>query len=128
MKTSVITAAEYEGLKISALPTNPTADKQYGGYGYSASQMKAAFDALPMLILERLNSLITDISAAPDDSVAAAVRTGIRSSHTLADLFNDVKDGSFAAYLKVGASDLLTTVNEIRAELEQIREMLGGGV
>ena len=128
MKTTAITSAEYEGLKISALPTNPTADKQYGGYGYSASEMKAAFDALPLLILERLNSLIADITAAPDKSVAGAIKTGIRSSHTLADLFTDVTDGSLASYLKVGTTDLLTAVNEIRAELDEIRSMLGGGV
>ncbi len=62
MNTQNISDAEIEELKISNLPTRPTAPEHYGGAGYTARDMKAAFDRLPLFIVERLNSLIEDVS------------------------------------------------------------------
>ena len=99
MTTKAIQNSEIEGLKISSLPSNPTANPNYGGLGYSAAQMKAAFDALPLFIIERLNTLIADITASPPHSVSGAIKTGIRRNwdHTLADLFADFESGQLAS-------------------------------
>lgn len=102
MITEKITDAQIAELSVSSLPTRPNAPSAFGGRGFSADEMKAAFDRLPRLVAERLNSLIDDISATPDTSVSSDILTGISEAHTLARLFSDITDGSFASYLKVG--------------------------
>ena len=61
MTTSKITDSEIESLKISSLPTRPTAPTAFGGQGYTATEMKEAFDKLPLKIIEEFNALIDDI-------------------------------------------------------------------
>lgn len=63
MNTNNITDSEIEELKVSNLPTRPTAPEYYGGANYTAKEMKMAFDRLPLFIIERLNSLIDDVAA-----------------------------------------------------------------
>jgi len=63
MNTNRITAEELEPLKVASLPTRPTAPEYYGGLGYTAKDMKEAFDKLPLFIAEVLNSLIDDTRA-----------------------------------------------------------------
>ena len=127
MTTKAIQNDEIEGLKISSLPSCPTANPNYGGLGYSANQMKAAFDALPLFIIERLNSLIKDITASPPDSISTAVKTGIRQnwSHTLANLFEDVESGELASYLTVGEDSLATVIAKLKQKIEAISAHIG---
>ncbi len=106
MKTEKITENEISELKVSSLPTRPTSPVTYGGRGFTASDMKAAFDRLPLFIIERLNSLIEDIKALPEESVAADIRTGIREEHSLSELFSDIVSGIFCEYLSVGDESL----------------------
>ena len=89
MTTKAIQNSEIEGLKIASLPSNPTAAPDYGGLGYSAMQMKAAFDALPLFIIERFNALVSDIHGYPPESISGAIKTGVHQdwSHTLSDFF-----------------------------------------
>ncbi len=61
MNTKKITESEIEELKVASLPTRPTAPTAFGGKGYSATEMKEAFDRLPLYTIDRLNSLIEDI-------------------------------------------------------------------
>ena len=99
MKTTVISSNEYEDLKISNLPTCPTADTRYGGYGYSASQMKQAFDALALFAIDKLNLLIADIKAAsPSESICAVLKTGIKRDHSFKNLLEDVTNGNLAVF------------------------------
>ena len=58
MISKVVFSDEYEHLKISSLPANPTAGVSYGGLGYNSNQMKAAFDALPLFIISTPFSFI----------------------------------------------------------------------
>ena len=102
MNTGKITEGEIADIKISSLPSRPTAPKAFGGRGYTASDMKAAFDRLPLFIIERLNSLIEDIAASPEESVCQSIKTGINDTHTLAMLFADILSGVFCEYLSVG--------------------------
>ena len=91
MKAKTILYDEIADIRVSSLPTHPTAPKTHGGMGYSSRDMKAAFDKLPLYIIERYNALIEDISDIGEDSISASIPPGIRSRHTLADLFDDIK-------------------------------------
>ncbi len=124
MISTLLTSFDYEEHKVSALPTNPTADKNHGGYGFSSMQMKAAFDALPIFIIERLNDLIRDICAEPENSIAGEMKTGIANGHTLYDLFMDLQDGTAAGYLKVGRSTLADEITSIKNEIEELKQRL----
>lgn len=61
MKTQKISDSEIESLKIASLPTRPTAPTAFGGKGYTAIEMKQAFDKLPLRIIREFNSLISEI-------------------------------------------------------------------
>ena len=63
MTTNKITDSEIESLKVGSLPTRPTAPTAFGGRGYTATEMKAAFDKLPLKIIEEFNALIDDIAS-----------------------------------------------------------------
>ena len=130
MTTKAIQNSEIEDLKISSLPTNPTADPNYGGLGYSASEMKAAFDRLPLFIIDRLNSLIADISSSVESSVSSEIKTGLRDNweHSLKDFFDDVKNGQLASYLAVGEYSLATQISNLKSEIDAIKSILGLGV
>ena len=62
MTTNKITDTEIESLKVGSLPTRPTAPTAFGGRGYTATEMKAAFDKLPLKIIEEFNALLDDIA------------------------------------------------------------------
>lgn len=62
MKTQKISESEISTLKVSSLPTRPTAPTSYGGRGYTSLEMKMAFDLLPLFIIERYNALIDELS------------------------------------------------------------------
>lgn len=124
MKTTKITEDQIKDLKISSLPTRPTAPTSYGGLGYSAAQMKAIFDALPLFIIERFNSLLDDLASVGADSASASIPTGIKEGHTLATLFADVKNGNLASYLSVGAHSLLVELSEMKERIRRLEEVV----
>ena len=47
MNSKKITDSDISALKISSLPTRPTAPAEFGGKGYTATELKAAFADLP---------------------------------------------------------------------------------
>ena len=96
MNTKKITDSEIADIKIASLPSRPTAPTSFGGKGYTANEMKAAFDRLPLYIIQRFNSLLDDISADDDQSLAAEIPTGIKESHSLKALFEDLLSGELA--------------------------------
>ena len=117
MRTKIITDSEIEGLKVASLPTRPTAPTPLGGRGYSARDMKEAFDKLPLFIIERLNRLICDITLEGEDGVAGAIPTGICEGHSLSDLFSEVGDGRILARIPVGEESLALKIAEIEKRL-----------
>lgn len=128
MTATKITAEEIRNLKIASLPTHPTSPRAYGGKGYTASEMKAAFDMLPLFIIERLNALLDDIDRDGDGSVSEHIKTGITDGHTLANLFKDVSGGSFATYLTVGDESLAILAARMDARLVELEgELLSLG-
>lgn len=122
MKATKITQNEIKGLKVSSLPTRPTAPVSLGGRGYSAEEMKAAFDRLPVYIIERFNRLIEDIEAVGEQSLAGAIKTGIADGHSLYDLFCDLKSGKALSYIGAGDRTLATELADIRARLTELEE------
>lgn len=125
MKTKPISESEYTALRISALPSRPTASSAFGGKGYTASQLKEAFDQLPMLLVERFNALLEDIGRTGEDSLADSIPTGLESNHTLAQLFDDVQSGTLATYLQVGDQTLFNLLAEMKSKLDSVSDDAG---
>jgi hypothetical protein len=122
MKATKMLTEEVSPLSVSSLPTHPTAPSGLGGRGYTSADMKAAFDKLPLLIIERFNALIDDISSEGEDSLAAAIPTKISDGHTLFDLFCDIQNGNLAAYLVVGDESLTAKLAELEARISALEE------
>lgn len=121
MNATKILDSEISSLKVASLPSRPTAPTAFGGKGYTASEMKAAFDRLPLFIVERFNQLIEDIGSVGEMSLAGGIPTGIYEDHTLAELFSDIKSGSLAGYMQVlgeNLDNLLARILENVAALE----------
>lgn len=124
MKASKILNSDINDLKISSLPTKPTAPSSMGGKGFGAKEMKEAFDKLPMFIIERFNDLIDDIMSIGDDSLAASVKTGLKDGHTLNDMFSDISTGEFGTYFKIFGESIVSHIIGIRSELSDIKKRL----
>lgn len=110
MNTKKITNNEITPLKISSLPTRPTADPLNGGEGYSAQNMKNAFDLLPLFIISRFNQLLDDAGRLGAGSLASEIPTGIADGHTLSRLFEDIENGNLASYIKINGESLSTVI------------------
>lgn len=123
MKTKKITSEEITPISISSLPTRPTASTAFGGKGYTAAEMKAAFDKLPLLVIERFNSLLDEIEG-KDGSFAELIPTGLGENHTLQNLFTDLKNGNFAGYIRVFGKSLLAELMDIKNTLSEIKTTL----
>lgn len=132
MTTEKIKNAEIAALRVSSLPSRPNASGAFGGRGYTAAEMKEAFDRLPLFLIERFNSLLDDIAASGDGSLADAMPTGLGEGHTLADLFADIGSGALAGYLSTGEEKLSERLDRIDGEIddatsyEHIKKMPSG--
>ena len=120
MNTKKILTEEISDLTVSSLPTRPTSPIALGGRGYSSAEMKEAFDKLPLFIIDRLNSLIDDLRGEEGGSVSDVISTGITEEHKLSDLFEDVKNGNFCAYLNVLNKSLAVHIAEILERLNNL--------
>ena len=109
---------EIKPLKVSSLPNRPSAPVSFGGKGYTAEEIKAAFDKLPLFIVEMFNLLIEDIESVGESSLSASIKTELAPEHTLYDLFCDIQNGDFLSYVK-------TDNTTLACELADIKERLG---
>ncbi len=116
-----ITDKEIEERSIAALPTRPTAAAAFGGRGYTAHEMKEAFDLLPKLIAERFNALVAAAEATGEAGLASAIPTGLSEGHSLAKLFADVANGNFASYLTVHGYALSELIAELKSDVEKLK-------
>jgi hypothetical protein len=124
MKAKKIQNSDIEYILISSLPTHPTAPRSLGGRGYSASEMKEAFDKLPLYIIEHYNALIGDVHSFGENSLASAVPSGIKDGHTLHNLFEDIKSGELAAYFGILGKSLLSHLITIYAEIDALKNKI----
>ena len=120
MKAKKIEQSDVKDLLIGSLPTHPTAPRSLGGKGYGAKEMKEAFDKLPLYIMERYNDLISDVGDVGEDSLAAAIPSGIKDEHTLYHLFEDVRTGELATYLTFLDKTLLEHVMCLYEKIKNI--------
>lgn len=125
MKAQKITFGESSKLSVSSLPTRPTAPSAFGGKGYTAVDMKAAFDRLPLFIIERYNALLDDISAEPSASVSQEIKTGITETHTLSELFSDITSGSILNYTQAFGTTLAEYLLAIRNDIDELARKVG---
>ncbi len=123
MTATKILNDEIKDMKIASLPSRPNAEARYGGYGYSAANMKAAFDALPLFIVKRYNALIDDIHAT-EGGICESVKTGISDGHTLSDFFDDVTSGALSSYLMLFEKTLAEHVRELYSRIEILEAAL----
>ena len=117
MKATKITSSEAEPLLIASLPTRPTAPSAFGGKGYTATEMKAAFDKLPLLIIERLNELIGDIE---DGGICEAIPTGIDGAPTLSSLLSAFVNGTLASLIAYRDRTLTAYLESLRADVDML--------
>ena len=121
MKAKTILYDDIADIRISSLPSHPTAPRALGGMGYSSKEMKAAFDKLPLCIIERYNALIEDIGDVGEDSLAAAVPTGIKKRHTLSNLFDDIVSGELATYFNIFGESLISHLISIKNDIDSLK-------
>ena len=93
MKSRKITEGDIAELRVSALPTRPTAPAEFGGKGYTAKELKEAFDALPVFIVEMYNALIEDITS-----------------------------GEFLKEVNIDQKSLFDYLNDIRSDLDSLMQ------
>ena len=114
--------SDIASLKVASLPSRPTAPRSFGGVGFTATEMKQAFDRLPLYIISRFNELIDDIARVGGDGLSAAIPTGIKEAHTLSDMTGDIKSGAFASYLNVLGLPLTEVISALRESLAALEE------
>lgn len=124
MKTTKITSTEAEPLLIASLPTRPTAPSAFGGRGYTATEMKAAFDRLPLLIIERFNELVGDIE---DGAAFASVPTGIDGAPTVAELLRAFTAGTLASVITYRDTTLTAFLEALRADVDSLISRIEAG-
>ena len=123
MKTKKITIEEITPISISSLPTRPTASTAFGGKGMTSTEMKEAFDKLPLLAIERLNELIDDITSGRiNESIPV---TGTAKLSNMLELMEGIENGELASAIKVFGSSLTITVGTILADIKKIKIRMG---
>lgn len=120
-----ITQEKVQELCVASLPTRPNAPANLGGGGLSSTEIKNAFDALTLYVIEKYNALIDAIGSVGEGSLASKVKTGISEEHTLENMFEDLKTGDFASYLMVGENTLAAEIAKIYVSINQIKARLG---
>lgn len=104
MELRKITEEEVRSHWIQRLSDRPNRLGRFGTAGMTATEMKAAFDSLPLLIVERFNALIDSILTG---EVAGQIPAGERS---LSDLLAGVTSGELAAILSVDGTRTLSAL------------------
>ena len=123
MNTKKITESEIAPLTIASLPTRPTAPTAFGGKGLTSTEMKEAFDRLPMLAITRLNELIDDITTGQiTNAIPVFVSDNIS---TLEELIEGIEDGNLAGAIMVLGAPLSTCIGKILLDIDKIKKTLG---
>jgi hypothetical protein len=76
------------------------------------------------LLIQRFNSLLDDIYADKDASLLSVLKTGLTDEHTVADLIDDLKNGSFSSYITVSGESLATVIEEIRYDIQSLYQQM----
>ena len=123
MTATKLSEAEMQPLRISSLPTRPTAPSAFGGKGYTSAKMKEAFDLLPNLIAERLNALIDDVTSG---EIATAIpNDDCDELPNLKALLSGIKSGALADAIVVLDTSLTSYLTALREDINKLSEKIG---
>ncbi len=122
MKACRINESDIASLKISSLSSRPTAPRSEGGNGMSSKAMRAAFDRLPLYIIEMFNRLIDDITDTGRDSLTHSMPTGIAEGHTVGKFFDELATGTACTYISILGKTLSEHISEIYERLERLED------
>ena len=115
-----ITEEELAGVRITRLADRPNENSRYGDSVMSADALKAAFDALPLLICRKFNALIDALplaEGADTDNIADLIATDLAAGHSLAELFREIGSGVLAERISLGAESVAEFAARTDAEL-----------
>ena len=117
--TKIITTEEIEENAVASLPTRPTESVSFGGRGYTSAEMKAAFDRLPRLVAERLNSLLLDID---EGEILEAIPTGIAAAPTIKALVESLESEKLASIIAVFGMPLNAFLLQLRSDVDELMQ------
>ena len=130
MNSRKITEDDIADIRVSSLPTRPTAPTAFGGKGYTANELKAAFDRLPLYIIDCFNKLIDDITGV-GGNVTDSIKTDISEAQTLKAVLDGIKNGNLSTYLitpgGLSLAERLSNISESIASLAERLESLEVG-
>ena len=115
MKTKRITEEEIAPVKVANLPTNPTSAR---GGSLTPGELKAAFDRLPLLIAERLNSLIDELTS---EDLPATIMLG---ESDLWSFYTRTVSGEVLSDMTLDGSSVAATLRSISDRLEALEEAI----
>lgn len=138
MALNKISAEQVYANSVERLANRPTAASRYGRGGLTAEQLKAAYDKLPKMAIEKINEIIDVLNsgALPDSPSSSAdpleaitpIQNTDGSYKTLGEVLLDMIDGDLAEYLKLNG----LTEDNLQAELERLEKIIaeggGGGI
>ncbi len=104
-----ITEEELAGVRITRLADRPNENSRYGASVMSADALKAAFDALPLLICRKFNALIDALPLAQGsdaDNIADLIATDLAAGHSLSDLFREIGNGVLSHRISLGGESI----------------------
>ena len=103
MFTKEIQESEIEPLAIASLPTRPNTSIALGGRGFTASEMRACFDALPRLIIQRLNQLIEELREGLVEELSKEMIIELpEGDYSFGTFLEDFAEGRLVNYLRLG--------------------------
>ena len=105
MSIKRITEEEVRSLWVQRLSDTPNRQGKFGTKGLSAAEMKAAYDALPLRLVEAYNTLVDAIEGG---ALAEFIRTP--EGKSLTELLGGVTSGELAALLTVDGERTLTAL------------------
>ncbi len=105
MSIRKISEGEVREKWVQRLPDTPNRAGRFGAAGLSAAEMKAAYDALPLCIVEHFNELVTIIEEGRlSEWIPAA------GGRSLATLLADVTSGALSDYLTLDGKRSLSAL------------------
>ena len=110
MSLRKITEDEVRSLWVQRLSDTPNRHGKFGSAGLSAGEMKAAYDALPLRIVEHFNELVDSVERGQLAELIPAAE-----GRSLAAFFRDVTSGELASYL---TADGVRSLGEVAALLD----------
>ncbi len=105
MSIQKITDQEVRSLWVQRLSDTPNRAGRYGTPGLTAAEVKAAYDALSLRIVEAYNALVDAI-----ENGKLAESLPVLDGKTLSEVLSDMKSGALASYLSVDGFRALSSL------------------